>query len=150
MKKYLLMAAAAFTTPVVAETPLDCLNEAIFFEARGEEEAGQLAVGWTILNRVEHPDYPDTICEVVHEEGQFSYYWDGKSDRPTDGQLTVWYETRRVASELLWFWRFGYRRTNPVGRAIMFHTESSSPYWKTSYQRVKRVGGHIFYKERKL
>jgi N-acetylmuramoyl-L-alanine amidase len=33
---------------------------------------------------VRSPHYPDTICEVVTQESQFSWFSDGKSDRMTD------------------------------------------------------------------
>ena len=44
---------------------LQCLAKAIYFEARGESEKGQLAVGRVVLNRVESGAYADTICGVV-------------------------------------------------------------------------------------
>ena len=46
---------------------ITCLAVAIYFEARGEEYAGQVAVGNVILNRVNSSSSPDTVCEVVHQ-----------------------------------------------------------------------------------
>ncbi|MGC1860664.1 MAG: cell wall hydrolase [Methylocystis sp.] len=45
-----------------------CLDEAIYFEARGEPEAGQAAVAQVVLNRVESGHYPASICGVVYQK----------------------------------------------------------------------------------
>ncbi len=69
---------------------LKCLATAIYFEARGEPEEGQLAVAQVVLNRVKNPAYPNTICGVVYQNKtkrnrcQFSFACDGRSDRITD------------------------------------------------------------------
>jgi spore germination cell wall hydrolase CwlJ-like protein len=61
-----------------------CLAEAIYFEARGEPLAGQIAVAEAVLNRVDSPHYPDTICAVTNQgvgrgrACQFSYACDGR------------------------------------------------------------------------
>jgi spore germination cell wall hydrolase CwlJ-like protein len=69
---------------------LRCLAEAIYFEARGEPERGQLAVGRVIINRAESGRYPDSICGVVYQNAhkrnrcQFSFACDGKPETVTD------------------------------------------------------------------
>ena len=68
----------------LSERELTCLVANIYHEARGEDDLGQAAVAWVTLNRVRHPDYPDTICEVVTQESQFSWFSDGRSDHMTD------------------------------------------------------------------
>ena len=45
----------------------ECLTKALYFEARGETTAGQIAVAEVILNRVDHARYPDTVCRVVSQ-----------------------------------------------------------------------------------
>lgn len=54
------------------------LARVIHGEARGESFKGQVGVGAVILNRVEHSAFPDTIREVVLEDGQFSCIFDGQ------------------------------------------------------------------------
>ena len=70
------------------ETALLCLALNVYFEARSEPIAGQLAVAEVTLNRVASQDYPNSICEVVLQENQngcsFSWWCDGKSDKPTE------------------------------------------------------------------
>ena len=68
----------------LSENELGCLVENVYFEARGEDGLGQAAVAHVTLNRVKSPLYPDSVCEVVWQKGQFSWTEDGRSDRMTD------------------------------------------------------------------
>ena len=44
---------------------LVCIAIAVYFEARGEPTAGQLAVAQVVRNRIESSEYPDNACDVV-------------------------------------------------------------------------------------
>ena len=44
-----------------------CLALAIYHEARGEAEIGQIAVAQVILNRAKSRKYPATVCGVVYQ-----------------------------------------------------------------------------------
>ena len=61
---------------------LKCLSEAIYFESRGEQLEGQIAVADVIINRKKSKYFPNTICRVVSEGShrrnacQFSYNCD--------------------------------------------------------------------------
>ena len=46
-----------------SEQDLKLMANAVYGEARGEPYEGQVAVAAVILNRVEHPDFPDTVSE---------------------------------------------------------------------------------------
>lgn len=52
------------------------LAEAIYYEARGESTAGQIAVAQVIVNRSKSKSYPNTITGVVNQKSQFSYLTD--------------------------------------------------------------------------
>src|SRR4051812_14116005 len=62
---------------------LECLTQAIYYEARSESDAGQRAVAQVVLNRVRHPAYPDSVCGVVYQGSaratgcQFTFTCDG-------------------------------------------------------------------------
>ena len=66
---------------------LDCLAQAVYYEARGESPAGQAAVAQVVLNRVRHPAFPKSICSVVYQGAQaghgcqFSFACDGSTRR---------------------------------------------------------------------
>ncbi len=49
-----------------------CLATALMSEASVGTAEERVAVAWTIFNRVSSPDYPNTICEVVNQRGQYA------------------------------------------------------------------------------
>lgn len=51
-----------------------CLSSVIHHEARGESFEGQVAVASVVLNRVESSRFPNTVCGVVKQPKQFSWY----------------------------------------------------------------------------
>jgi len=55
-----------------------------YHEARDQSLLGQAAVAHVTLNRVRSPAYPDSVCDVAWQPGQFSWTEDGKSDRMSD------------------------------------------------------------------
>ena len=83
-------------------TEATCLAKNMYYEARNQGLAGQLAVSLVVMNRVKDSRYPNTVCGVV-EQGptreswkkngtyypirnrcQFSWFCDGKSDEPKE------------------------------------------------------------------
>ena len=82
--------AARSTQMHAAHNDLSCLATAMYFEARGEPQDGQMAVGRVILNRVSDRAYPSTVCGVVYQSAnrrngcQFSFACDGVPDRIAD------------------------------------------------------------------
>jgi N-acetylmuramoyl-L-alanine amidase len=118
-----------------------CLAQNIYFEARTESSLGQTAVAWVTLNRVDDPNYPDTICDVVWDRKQFSWTHDGKSDRPRD--RSAWTEAQYVAYQVL---RNQHFMPDPTEGSVMFHAAYVKPYWTKKYEKVVRIDDHIFYK----
>lgn len=48
---------------------LRCLAENVYYEGRGEPLDGQYAIAEVTVNRVAAPQFPDTVCGVVHDKG---------------------------------------------------------------------------------
>jgi spore germination cell wall hydrolase CwlJ-like protein len=124
-----------------------CLSTAIYFEARGEPERGQVAVAQVILNRVRSPVFPQTICGVVYQgqmrKGcQFSFACDGHSDTPRDNEQWALAQdlSKRIMSGELWLPEVGY--------STFYHANYVSPRWARRMNKVDRIGAHIFYKKR--
>ena len=109
-----------------------CMAEAIYRESRGEPYKGQLAVGQVVLNRVKHHIYPNSICEVIFQKGQFP--WTNKFDgfKATQPFLKMADLVLSGKHELSTF------------KATHFHATSVNPKWKLI--KVARIGNHIFYK----
>ena len=69
---------------------LECLADAVYYEARGETPSGQAAVAQVVMNRVRHPAFPKSICGVVFQGAynrtgcQFSFACDGSMRRARD------------------------------------------------------------------
>jgi spore germination cell wall hydrolase CwlJ-like protein len=124
---------------------LECLAEAVYYEARGETPSGQAAVAQVVMNRVRHPAFPKSICGVVfqgayHRTGcQFSFACDGSMRRARD--VSAWNRARKVATRAL-----SGAISNQVGSATHFHTVNVSPVWGPRLMRVTQVGMHIFYR----
>lgn len=123
-----------------------CLTEALYFEARGESLKGQFAVAEVILNRVDSPDYPDSICGVVNQGTgrkyacQFSYTCDGLSDKVHDRRS--WSKLGRIAEVMI---EDGPREL--TGGATHYHTTAVNPSWAGRIPRTAAIGAHLFYRE---
>ncbi|MEA3064375.1 MAG: hypothetical protein QOJ27_814 [Sphingomonadales bacterium] len=125
---------------------LQCLAEAIYYEARSESEDGQRAVAQVVLNRVRHPAYPGSVCGVVYQGPlragggcQFTFTCDGSLAFAPAGP--GWDRARRLAAEAL----AGYVYA-PVGLATNYHTRQVLPDWAFRLAKATQIGNHIFYR----
>jgi spore germination cell wall hydrolase CwlJ-like protein len=132
-------------TPLDQMRSLDCLAQAIYYEARSETEDGQRAVAQVVLNRMRHPTYPSTVCGVVYQGSerstgcQFSFTCDGSMAIAARGP--GWDRARRIAAEAL-----AGKVYAPVGYSTHYHTVAVLPYWASSLAKTAVIGAHIFYR----
>ena len=84
--------------------------------------------------------YPDTICDVIHDPDQFSYYWDGKSDKLTNQRLKD--QMRSVASRVL---LNGEKSVSD--NVLNYHATYVQPYWAEDMTAHKLIGNHMFYEK---
>ena len=123
---------------------LQCLTQAVYYEAASEPDAGQRAVAQVVLNRVMHPSYPSTVCGVVYQGSerttgcQFSFTCDGALARVPSRMF--WLRAENVARAAL----SGYVYA-PVGLATHYHTIAVHPYWAPSLNYLGTLGAHRFY-----
>lgn len=128
-----------------ASRDLECLTQAVYYEARGETPAGQAAVAQVVLNRVRHSAFPKSVCAVVFQGAyrggvcQFSFACDGSMRRRREPG--AWARAERVAARAL-----SGGVMAPVGNATHFHTINVSPGWGPRMVRVAQVGLHVFYR----
>jgi len=125
---------------------LDCLTQAVYYEARGETDRGQAAVAQVVLNRVKHPAFPKTICAVVFQgaglgkaDCQFSFVCDGSMREPRDD--TAWGKAQHIAARAL-----SGAVVAEIGSATHFHATRLGPQWGDGLIKVATVGLHVFYK----
>jgi spore germination cell wall hydrolase CwlJ-like protein len=122
----------------------NCLARAVYFEARGETEMGQLAVAKVVINRTKNPNYPKTICGVVYQGSQrrnscqFSFACDGHADDIK--QPGSWSQAKRVAKKAL----DGDHSLKGMN-ATNYHADYVKPKWSKTLRRIGKIGRHIFY-----
>jgi spore germination cell wall hydrolase CwlJ-like protein len=128
---------------------IDCLARAIYFEARGEPLAGQTYVARVVLNRVDNPFYPATVCAVVYQNDhlknacQFSFACDGVPERIADAdafEIALAIARRNIGCDK------DCRDTGgPMSRSTHYHATWVAPRWAHKLRRTGKIGGHIFY-----
>ena len=116
-----------------------CLALAIYWEARSEPVLGQIAVAHVILNRVDSDKYPNNLCEVVYDHKQFSFFWDGKPDKPLEERH--WEFSKLVANMVL----KGLYLDVTKG-STHYHAEYVKPFWSKGVKPLIVIGRHIFYR----
>lgn len=110
------------------------LARIISAEARGEPYSGQVAVGAVVLNRIEHPSFPDSLSGVVYQKGAFSCLDDGQFNQPVADSAY------RAATDAL-------NGVDPSGGAIYyFNPATATSKWIWSRPAIKTIGKHIFCK----
>lgn len=110
----------------------ELLARIISAEARGEDYLGQVAVGAVILNRIEHPSFPDTLSGVIYQKGAFSCLNDGQFYEPIEDSA---YSAARDAINGL----------DPSGGAIYYYNPSTATSkWIFSRPVITTIGNHRF------
>jgi hypothetical protein len=123
-----------------------CLANAIYFEARGEPESGQMAVAQVVMNRVFSGFYPNDVCSVVYQNAnrhlrcQFSFACNGK--RKTIDEADAWALAVRIAKQML----DGEAYVPEVAKSTHFHDISVRPNWVREMKKMVRYGVHDFYR----
>ena len=135
---------AESNAPQLTKAEVRCLALSMYWEAKAEGDQGMLAVGHVVRNRMGHERFPDTPCAVVYQGGevppcQFSWYCDGKSDRPTEANN--WARAQTLAAELL---RGEHR--DSTGGALFFHNRKMKNPWRVPRTRTVTIGNHVFYR----
>jgi spore germination cell wall hydrolase CwlJ-like protein len=131
---------------------IECLAKNIYKEAGYEPLEGRIAVAQVTMNRVEHREFPNSVCGVVYEKTpnrvtgqrtvcQFSWYCDPvHRNRPV--HQPTYEQSYEIAKQVL----LEDVRLPGLENAIFYHAIYIDPKW--NYSRVARIGQHIFYEPR--
>jgi spore germination cell wall hydrolase CwlJ-like protein len=131
---------------------VECMALNIYYESRGSNLADKAAVADVVLNRVNDTRYPDTVCGVVKQglqdangnmlrnKCQFSWYCDGKHDRPQDEDR--WVEAQSIA----WNMVEENKYRGITEGSTHYHATYVNPRWAKTLQLVGRIGAHMFYR----
>jgi spore germination cell wall hydrolase CwlJ-like protein len=128
----------AQTMPAALTDELRCLAGAVYFEAKSESLAGQLAVARVIINRVDSGRFASSICGVVYQRGQFSFVR-GNSMPAINTDSRLWHNAvaiAQIAMKGAW--------DSAAEGALFFHARRVSPSW--GRVRLASIDNHIFYR----
>ena len=132
---------------------LVCLALNVYHEARDQPFIGQVAVAQVVMNRVDDWRYPDTVCEVVKQgptyswkpdypirnRCQFSWYCDGKSDKPRDAYA---YQMAQNIAHGVYYGNLD----DFVEGATHYHATYVQPEWAETKTKTVQIDDHIFYR----
>ena len=161
-----MVATTAVESPEVDKfrlTEATCLAKNMYFEARNQGLAGQLAVSLVVMNRVKDERFPNTICGVIEQERaspiskwwlkekgkivpirnrcQFSWFCDGKSDDPKEP--TTYGRLLDISKDLV----YGHLDVVDFTEgATHYHADYVYPAWRKQKKKTVEVADHIFYR----
>lgn len=127
--------------PVIDEKELKCMTQNIYYEASSESYEGKLAVATVTMNRVEHPSYPQTVCEVVFQPWQFS--WTMFERNPISDEKYA--EIEQIAFEVI----YEGKRLESIRNSMYYHNQTVSPKWSRAMFPIRQIGEHTFYVHRR-
>jgi len=121
---------------------LECMTQAIYFEARGEHRVGKIAVAQVVMNRVRSRSYPNDVCAVVYQKNYKAqgcqFTWACYANNKITSK-TLYDESRAVAQAVL----SGAVTTDPTGGAVSFNNR---PF--RGQQLHVKIGNHYFYRSK--
>lgn len=118
--------------PSAPEGDVYLLARLISAEARGEPYIGQVAVGAVVMNRIDHPSFPNSLSGVIYQSGAFSCLDDGQFDQPISDSAY------RAAREAI-------GGSDPTGGAIYyFNPATATSRWIWSRPLLIVIGKHRF------
>ncbi|WP_084395872.1 cell wall hydrolase [Henriciella aquimarina] len=124
---------------------MQCVAEAVYYEARSETTSGQLAVAEVIMNRIKDHRYPNSACGVVYQGAtrttgcQFTFTCDGALGRKPHG--IRWDRAKTIAAHVM------LNLEEPrTGGATHYHATYVNPVWNAGLIKTSKIGTHIFYR----
>jgi len=160
MKRLMMILMMLPTTAAAAEyTDVDVtwLAKNVYFEARNQGIAGQLAVASVTLNRVADRRFPNTIKEVVTQslyrnswrdgtpipikhKCQFSWWCDGKPDTIHD------WKTYNKIKKLMLTFTTNRSIIDITEGATHYHADYVFPDWAATKLKTIEIEDHKFYR----
>jgi spore germination cell wall hydrolase CwlJ-like protein len=122
----------------------------MYYEARGEGEQGERAVAEVVFDRLAEGSHGDTLCDVIFEGAgktfcQFTVACDGSMRKVKEPE--AWRSAQVLAARLM----VGeLSQLNGIRGATNYHATYVHPYWASHFQKIAKIGNHIFYKAKTL
>ena len=120
------------SVPKATEANINLLARIVSAESRGEPYIGQVAVAAVVLNRVEHPSFPNSLSGVIYQPGAFTAVTDGQFNEPVANSA---YDAAKDA----------LNGTDPTGGTLYYYNpDKTSNAWMHARPVVKVIGSHRF------
>ncbi|MGF9979457.1 spore cortex-lytic enzyme [Viridibacillus arvi] len=115
-----------------SDQDLKLMANAVYGEARGEPYEGQVAVAAVILNRLDSPEFPNTISGIIFQPRAFTAVADGQ----------IWLTPNDSAMEAVIDAMNGW---DPTENALYyFNPKTATSEWIWTRPQIKKIGQHIF------
>jgi len=123
----------------------ECMARNLYFEAAIEGKVAMFAVAAVTMNRVKSKRWPNTVCGVVQQKLQFSWFWDGLADTVPRNNSKLEHDAWADAQWIAKNYANGYKGDITDG-ADHYHTINVNPKWNRNMPVTIQLGSHIFYK----
>jgi spore germination cell wall hydrolase CwlJ-like protein len=101
-------------------------------EARGEPFIGKVAVASVVINRLQRPNFPNTVAGIIYGAGEFCTVRDGQINLPPNS------EAYRAVELALRGWDPSY------GAIYFYNPARSSSRWIFTRPILVKYGQHVF------
>jgi Cell Wall Hydrolase len=127
-----------------------CLSEVMYYEARGEGEQGERAVAEVVFDRLAQGSHGNTLCDVIFEGAgktfcQFTFACDGSMRKVKEAE--AWRAAQVLAARLM-VGELG--QIEDIKGATNYHAAYVHPSWASRFEKIAKIGNHIFYKAKTL
>lgn len=143
LRLVLVALLAASVSPVSSleykNNVMECMAKNIFYEAGNQSIKGKIAVAYVTYNRTLNDKFPDNVCSVVYQTGQFS--WTKTKRRERIKNDWRWAESVYVANNFMLY-------PDPTKGSLFFHERSIRPKWGMKIIHTASIGNHMFYRFR--
>ncbi len=129
---------ASFDEDSALDADAKCLATAVFYEARSESLAGQLAVANVVIERSRSGRFPSSLCGVITQRGQFGFVRNGRL--PSVPESSDQWDTAKAIAQIAL--NDGWQ--DPAEGSLYFHAARVQPSW--GREMVTQIGHHIFYR----
>ena len=102
-------------------------------------------MAFVVMNRVKSKQFPNTVCDVVTQRKQFSWYqpkhkW-GQQPKALL-EIYAWNKAHKLAREIL----IEKKHRDPTHGALFYHTVDVAPAWALEFEQTVIIGVHVFYR----
>lgn len=118
----------------VDRNDLEVLSKIVHAEAKGEPYEGKVAVAEVVINRVEDENFPDTVKDVVYQDGQFQPVVNGAiNNTPSEDAI-------KASKEVL------MSDSTSHNAMYFYNNETATDDWIRTRKTLFIIGDHTFAK----